>query len=77
MLKYKFKKKDIIKRHLAGQNISRTLPIRFDALSFEQSHYGERSPAVGGFYGTGIEIWAGFGLVGITEKKIGMIMSNF
>ena len=22
------------------------------------------------FYGTGIEIWAGFGLVGITEKKI-------
>ena len=23
----------------------------------------ERSPAVGDFYGTGIEIWAGFGLV--------------
>ena len=31
---------------------------------------------VGGFYGTGIEIWAGFGLVGITEKN-GKIMSNF
>ena len=24
---------------------------------------------VGDFYGTGIEIWAGFGLVGITEKR--------
>ena len=24
---------------------------------------------MGGFYGTGIEIWAGFGLVGINEKK--------
>ena len=24
---------------------------------------------MGDFYGTGIEIWAGFGLVGITEKK--------
>ena len=24
---------------------------------------------VGDFYGTGTEIWAGFGLVGITEKK--------
>ena len=24
---------------------------------------------VGDFYGTGIEIWAGFGPVGITEKK--------
>ena len=24
---------------------------------------------VGDFYGTGIEIWAGFGRVGITEKK--------
>ena len=29
------------------------------------------------FYGKGIEIWAGFGPVGITEKKIGLIMSNF
>ena len=30
------------------------------------------------FYGTGIEIWAGFGPVGITEKKkFGPIMSNF
>ena len=27
-----------------------------------------RSPVVGYFYGTGIEIWAGFGPVGITEK---------
>ena len=24
---------------------------------------------MGDFYGTGIEIWAGFGPVGITEKK--------
>ena len=29
----------------------------------------QRSPAVRDFYGTGIEIWAGFGPVGITEKK--------
>ena len=33
---------------------------------------------MGVFYGTGIEIWAGFGSVGITEKKrFGPIMSNF
>ena len=33
---------------------------------------------MGDFYGTGIEIWAGFGLVGITEKeRFGPIMSNF
>jgi hypothetical protein len=32
---------------------------------------------VGDFYGTGIEIWAGFGWVGITEKKTLPIMSNF
>ena len=32
---------------------------------------------VGDFYGTGIEIWAGFGPVGNTEKKFGPIMSNF
>ena len=25
---------------------------------------------MGDFYGTGIKIWAGFGPVGITEKKI-------
>ena len=38
----------------------------------------ERSPSVGDFYGTGIEILAGFGPVGITEKKtFGPIMSNF
>ena len=30
------------------------------------------------FYGTGIEIWAGFGLIGSTEKKGSRpIMSNF
>ena len=35
-------------------------------------------PAVGDFYGTGIEIWARFGLVGITEKKIfGPVMGQF
>ena len=30
----------------------------------------ERSPAVGDFYGTGIEIWAGFGPIGSTEKRV-------
>ena len=32
-----------------------------------QSH--NKSPAVGDFYGTGIEIWAEFGPVGFTEKN--------
>ena len=33
---------------------------------------------MGDFYGTGIEIWVRFGLVGIAEKKrFGPIMSNF
>ena len=33
---------------------------------------------MGDFYGSRIEIWAGFGPVGITEEKIfGPIMSNF
>ena len=33
---------------------------------------------MGDFYGKGIEIWAGFGPVDITEKKVfGPIMSNF
>ena len=33
---------------------------------------------MGDFYGTGIEIWAGFGPVSNTEKKCwGPIMSNF
>ena len=32
---------------------------------------------MGDFYGTGIEFWAGLGPVGITEKKLGPIMSNF
>ena len=36
----------------------------------------ERSPAVGDFYGTGIEIWAGFGPIGSTEKKgLGLLVS--
>ena len=30
----------------------------------------QRSPAVGDSYGTGIEIWAGFGPVGNIEKKV-------
>ena len=34
------------------------------------------SCAESNFYGTEIEILAGFGLVGNTEKKIGSIMSN-
>ena len=33
---------------------------------------------MGDFYGTGIEIWAGFGPVSSTEKKrFGPIISNF
>jgi hypothetical protein len=32
---------------------------------------------VGNFFGKRIEIWAGFGPVGVAEKKIGLIMSNF
>ena len=33
---------------------------------------------MGDFYGTGIEIWTGFGPIGSTEKKgSGPIMSNF
>ena len=33
---------------------------------------------MGDFYGTGIEIWTGFGLIGSTEKKGSRpIMSNF
>ena len=35
------------------------------------------SHAVSNVYGTEIEIWAGFGPVGNTEKKLGPIMSNF
>ena len=42
-----------------------------------QSHYREVS-WYGDFYGTGIEIWAGFWSIGSTEKKgSGRIMSNF
>ena len=29
----------------------------------------QRNPTVEDFYGTGIDIWAGFGPVDITEKK--------
>ena len=36
-------------------------------VSFILSHY--RSPEVGDFYGTRIEIWAGFGPVGITDYE--------
>ena len=32
---------------------------------------------VSNFYGTEIEIWAGFGLVGITEKKLGQLWGTF
>ena len=32
---------------------------------------------MGDFYGTGNEIWAGFGRLGLLKKKIGPIMSNF
>ena len=29
-----------------------------------------RSPTVGDFYGTAIENWVGFGLIGSTEKRV-------
>ena len=33
---------------------------------------------MGDFYGTGIEIWAGFGPIGSTEKKgLGLLRSTF
>ena len=32
---------------------------------------------MGDFYGAGIEIWAGFGPVGITDKFFWTIISNF
>ena len=35
-------------------------------LSWDKTHVLQ---SVSGFYGTGIKIWAGFGLVGINEKK--------
>ena len=37
----------------------------------------EISHAASNFYGTEIEIWAGFGPVGSNEKHLGPIMSNF
>ena len=37
----------------------------------------KRSTAVGDFYGTEIKIWAGFGSVGITEKKLGQLKLFF
>ena len=37
-----------------------------------------QSPAAEDFYGTGIEIWAGFGPVGITEKNpLGPLWATF
>ena len=36
--------------------------VKFDHFTFQAKSL-ERSPAVGDFYGTGIEIWAGFGPV--------------
>ena len=32
---------------------------------------------MGDFYGTGIEIWARYGRVGITEKKLGQLSATF
>ena len=41
-------------------------------FTLTQSHYTQVTQyAVSNFYGTGIEIWAGFGPVGNTEKKVG------
>ena len=39
--------------------------------------YLYKSLAGSNFCGTEMEIWAGFGTVGSTEKKIGPIMSTF
>ena len=38
-------------------------------LTCTQSHYRE-VPRFGDFYGTGIDIWAGFEPIGSTEKKV-------
>ena len=40
-------------------------------------HWLYRSRAKRHFYGIEIEIWAGFGLIGRSEKKIGTSMGNF
>ena len=39
-----------------------------EVLSEKQAKSLQRCPAAEDFYGTGFEIWAGFGSVGITEK---------
>ena len=52
----------IIKRCI-GPNEAGVLSLISQAKSLK------RSPVVGDLYGTGSEIWAGFGPVGITEKK--------
>ena len=46
-------------------------------MNEEQSKSLYRSCAGRHFYGTEYVIWAGFGPVGNTGKKIGPIMSNF
>ena len=46
--------------------VQKSMSVSSEGISFHcamQSKSLQRSPAVGDFYGTGIEIWAGFGPV--------------
>ena len=62
----------ITKQNWVEERLFRHHEDAFPSKSLQISH------AVGNFYGTGFEIWAGLGPVGITEKKsVGPIMSNF
>ena len=48
-----------------------------ESFKYLQAKLLYRSLAGRHFYGTENEIWAGFGLVGNTEKNWGPIMGNF
>ena len=61
-----------IKDYIGGDNI---LPHKQRLLLLPKSLY--ISCAMSNFYGTEIEIWAGFGLVGNTEKKLGQLWATF
>ena len=57
----------------------RTSPFLKLVTSILVSKSLQRSPVVGDFYETAIEIWAGFGPVGITEKNkhLGQLGATF
>ena len=51
-------------------NTTTLLKLHTQYKSQFDTNSSERKLVVGDFYGTGIEIWSGFGPVGITEKKL-------